>query len=361
MKDFLLFITMLGVLVQSNNPANFHLIADGTRLLQATNSTLIAPTASPTPTPESLPTDFVEGIGGNSLQFPTPEPLPVSAWRPPLYPVPWAATAHDHFLFTRPIAADEINWPAADYRYGGIYFGPDIVHTGVDIDAPYGSPVLAAAVGKVVWAGYGLLSEEGNRADPYGLAVAIRHDFGYNGERLYTVYAHMSAIQVAKGQIVNPGDPIGVVGDTGHTTGPHLHFEVRLGKNNFLDTRNPELWMAPPQGWGGLAARIADKRDKTLTHVNLIVHSMDTGREWAVRTYGEKSVNADDYYRENLVLSDLPAGKYSIYFRYEDADFYGKFEIYPGQVTMVRFQGAKVFRIVTAEPSFTPVPATPSP
>lgn len=361
MKIILSFLTVLGVLAQINNPVRISIADDGLRLQQEINPTVTVPTASPTPTPQSQPVDYIEGIGGNSLQFPTPEPLPVSAWRPPLYPVPWAASAHDHFLFTRPIAVDEINWPVADYRYGGIYFVPDIVHSGVDIDAPYGSPVLAAADGKVVWAGYGLLSEEGNRSDPYGLAVAIRHDFGYTGERLYTVYAHMSAIKVAQGQIVNAGDPIGVVGDTGHTTGPHLHFEVRLGKNNFFDTRNPELWVAPPQGWGVLAARITNKGDKTLTHVNLIIHSLENNREWAVRTYGPQVVNSDESYRENLVLSDLPAGQYRIYFRYEDADFYGKFEIYPGQVTLVRFQGSKGFSSVTEEPSFTPRLATASP
>ncbi len=80
-----------------------------------------------------------------NLVFPTPGPAPISAWRPPLYPVPWAAEEYDHFFFQRPIAADEINWPVADYRYGGIFFGPNIVHTGVDIDAPDGTPVLAAA------------------------------------------------------------------------------------------------------------------------------------------------------------------------------------------------------------------------
>ena len=136
------------------------------------------------------------------------------------------------------------------------------MHTGVDIDAPTGTPVIAAASGKVVWVGFGLFSVKGNTADPYGLAVAIRHDFGLNGKRLYTIYAHMRAINVIDGQQLNAGDQIGEVGSTGATTGPHLHFEVRLGRNYFFDTRNPELWMAPPQGRGVLAARITDKKGK---------------------------------------------------------------------------------------------------
>jgi len=94
-------------------------------------------------TPVSDPLRFV---------FPTPQPAPVSAWRPPLYPTPWAPTPYDHFYFARPIAANEINWPLADYRYGGVFFD-NVVHTGVDIPAPRGTPVLAAGPGRVTWAG----------------------------------------------------------------------------------------------------------------------------------------------------------------------------------------------------------------
>ena len=89
------------------------------------------------------------------LAFPTPGTGLVSTWRPPLYPVPWAPTLHDHFYFARPIAADQVNWPAADYRYGGEFF-EDVVHSGVDIPVMEGTPVQAAGPGKVVWAGFGI-------------------------------------------------------------------------------------------------------------------------------------------------------------------------------------------------------------
>ena len=82
--------------------------------------------------------------------FPTPMPAPVSLWRPPLYDVPWALAPFDHFYFVRPIAADEVNWPLPNYRYGGIFFGTEIVHTGIDIPAPRGTPVLAAGAGIVI-------------------------------------------------------------------------------------------------------------------------------------------------------------------------------------------------------------------
>ncbi len=96
------------------------------------------------------------------------------------------------------------------------------------------------------------------------MAVAIRHDFGYQDQQLYTIYAHMEEVDVVVGQWVNTGAVIGKVGSTGNTTGPHLHFEVRLGENSFYSTRNPVLWMAPPQGYGVLVGRVTADYGSTL-------------------------------------------------------------------------------------------------
>ena len=85
-----------------------------------------------------------------SLVLPKPDEAPVSLWRPPLYPTPWAISPHDHFYFSRPIAADEINWPLANYRYGYFFPDSDIIHTGIDITAKRGTPVIAAAPGTVI-------------------------------------------------------------------------------------------------------------------------------------------------------------------------------------------------------------------
>jgi murein DD-endopeptidase MepM/ murein hydrolase activator NlpD len=137
------------------------------------------------------------------LRFTFPEAPPplTTAWRPPLYPVPWAKAPQDHFYFIRPIAADDINWPLWDYRYGGVFF-ENVVHTGIDIVARIGTPVVAAGSGKVIWAGSGLYRGENDPDDPYGLAVAIQHDFSYQGEALYTIYGHMDRVDVVWGQIV---------------------------------------------------------------------------------------------------------------------------------------------------------------
>ncbi len=87
-------------------------------------------------------------------------------------------------------------------------------HSGVDIAAPLATPVPVAAPGQVAFAGP--LAERGN-------FVAVGHGLG-----MYTGYAHLSAIKVNLGDAVNTGDIIGLVGTTGLSTGPHLHWECAV-------------------------------------------------------------------------------------------------------------------------------------
>ncbi len=87
-------------------------------------------------------------------------------------------------------------------------------HEGQDIDAAYGTPVQAAATGKVVIAGW---------LRGYGKVVYVDH-----GNGLSTRYGHLSEIDVTVGQSVTQGQKIGLVGSTGRSTGPHLHYEVRV-------------------------------------------------------------------------------------------------------------------------------------
>jgi murein DD-endopeptidase MepM/ murein hydrolase activator NlpD len=92
--------------------------------------------------------------------------------------------------------------------------GSQRMHTGSDIGAPMGAPVLAALSGRVILA---------DAMGGYGMAVAIEHD---NGMR-QTLYAHMSELFVKPGDKIQQGAVIGRVGSTGASTGPHLHFEFR--------------------------------------------------------------------------------------------------------------------------------------
>jgi murein DD-endopeptidase MepM/ murein hydrolase activator NlpD len=323
-----------------------------TSTLAAVPTILALPTLYPSSTPvlnaTPTPSDIL------NLNFPAPAAPPVSKWRAPLNDIPWALSSHDHFYFKRPIAANEVNWPLADYRYGAVLFGVEFIHTGIDIDATRGTPILAAAPGEVVWAGYGLYFGSSNSPnDPYGLAVTIRHNFGYNGKYIYTVYAHMDQVLVQKGQWVNTGDQLGIVGLTGNTTGPHLHFEVRMEENSFFWTRNPELWLAPPQGMGVMVATLRNSNGSYLTGQGVTITNRQTHQRWTVNSYGGTTVRSDDYYDENMVLSDLPAGKYEVSVDYLDNNYFLITEIHPGAITYFTFRGSIGFN--------TNPPATPSP
>lgn len=107
--------------------------------------------------------------------------------------------------------------------------GHAAMHKGLDFRGPTGAPIYAAANGVVTFAG---------RQSGYGNIVEITH-----GNGLTTRYAHMSRLGAFKGQRVSAGDRIGAIGSTGRSTGPHLHFEVRINKRA-VDPR-PFLETAP--------------------------------------------------------------------------------------------------------------------
>jgi murein DD-endopeptidase MepM/ murein hydrolase activator NlpD len=92
--------------------------------------------------------------------------------------------------------------------------GEGAFHSGLDIDAPYGTPVRAAADGDVTGAQMG---------SGYGRTVVLSH-----GHSVLTLYGHLSAVAVVPGQHVTRGQVIGYVGQSGRATGPHLHYEVRV-------------------------------------------------------------------------------------------------------------------------------------
>jgi len=93
--------------------------------------------------------------------------------------------------------------------------GDQRFHTGTDIGAPQGTPVLAARTGRVAVA---------DTMGGYGLTVVLRHG---EKEDLESLYPHLSQLLVEPGEQVEKGDVIGLVGSTGNSTGPHLHFEMR--------------------------------------------------------------------------------------------------------------------------------------
>ncbi|MDD2970618.1 MAG: peptidoglycan DD-metalloendopeptidase family protein [Lachnospiraceae bacterium] len=124
-----------------------------------------------------------------------------------------AVRKYDGGIFTFP--APSYKRVSDDYGYR-IHptLGVKQFHNGVDLAAPNGSPILAGYDGTVVAATY---------SSTMGNYVMLDH-----GDGLYTIYMHASALSVSKGQEVSKGQQIGSVGSTGRSTGPHLHFSVRL-------------------------------------------------------------------------------------------------------------------------------------
>ncbi|HYD24643.1 MAG TPA: M23 family metallopeptidase [Croceibacterium sp.] len=114
------------------------------------------------------------------------------------------------------------------YRSDPIH-GAAAMHAGLDFRGPVGSPIHAAAKGKVTFVG----TKSG-----YGRVVEISH-----GNGMMTRYAHMSTWKAKIGQAVDAGDVIGLIGNTGRSTGPHLHFEVRI--NDRAVNPRPFLETAP--------------------------------------------------------------------------------------------------------------------
>ena len=187
-------------------------------------------------------------------------------------------------------------------------------HAGVDFAAPMGTPILAVASGKVVFSGYGLLLGKGNTEDPYGIAVVIRHDFSYYGYSILTVYGHMDEVAVTEGQKVEEGQTIGYVGRTGITTGPHVHFEVRLFKDDVYHVQNPILWISPSIDHGVFVGAFLNKYGTFLNDRDVWITSLSTGEVWKMKTYYAQATSNDLFYSENIVLGDLDIGQYEITF-----------------------------------------------
>ncbi len=115
------------------------------------------------------------------------------------------------------VTESDLRWPLEQVAITSSYGKRGrVFHEGLDLKASTGTPVLAAQDGTVIYAG--------RKIRGYGNMVVIRHS-----PALSTVYAHNSRLLVKAGQLVRPGQRIALSGNTGRSSGPHLHFEVRHG------------------------------------------------------------------------------------------------------------------------------------
>ncbi len=152
-------------------------------------------------------------------QPPPPAPVRRARSQPQARPAPAAPPPA-----LPPARSSGFIWPVAGQITSGFGYRRGRFHAGVDIPGPVGSPIVAVQEGVVIFAG--------NAGDGYGNRVDIRHPNG-----IVTRYAHGHQIYVSKGQYVQQGQVIMSRGNTGRSTGPHLHFEVRPGGGAPVDPR----------------------------------------------------------------------------------------------------------------------------
>lgn len=244
-----------------------------------------------------------------------------------------------HFLFQRPVPLTGPHSIERSYPYGSTQDGKREIHHGVEFYNAQGTPVLAAAEGVVVFAGDDKLTLVAWVTGFYGNVIVLEHSLG--GESFFTLYGHLDSIGVSVGQKVAAGEQIGAVGASGTAIGSHLHFEIRRGANDYFATRNPELWLAPPEGTGALAGRIVDGRDNLVKGL-VNVQRMENGTfnplsVGSAATYALTGVNGDDVWQETFALGEIPAGEYRLSLVHYGIVYEQVVKIEAGRLTFVNF------------------------
>jgi murein DD-endopeptidase MepM/ murein hydrolase activator NlpD len=306
-----------------------------------------------TPTPQSAQTGtpiVVAEAPQGTLEW-MPPPLSVPQNRDPL--------GRDHYIFARPIDSNGVSRGLFYYPYGadGLEdLNPLRIHHGVDFPNPTGSPVRATGSGTVTFASTVENPVWGNSAS-YGNVVVIEHDFGFDGESLFTVYAHLEKTLVSTGDVVAMGDVIALSGNTGRSLGPHLHFEVRLGSNGYGDTVNPVLWTVPFVGHGTIAGRLIDSSGNFIADADITLRNYSSSWfEGTTTTYifdgTVNQVNSDPNWDENFVFGDVPTGRYEVIAVYEGQRISRIIDVYEGLTTLVELRPSVA---ATAQP-VTPAP-----
>lgn len=274
-------------------------------------------------------------ISGDSQETSSGE-ASTDGWNPPPLAVPLARHPNDHYWFVRPVTSNYDNAGLDWYSYGSDGPSDDFrVHHGIDMSNPIGVEVHAAGDGTVIWAGRGHVNEY-ESISSYGNCVVIEHDLGYRGKVIYTLYAHLSSTLIQKGDRVEAGQVIGLIGATGQVTGPHVHFEVRIDRNSYYAVRNPDLWIAPYTGSGTIAGYLAYDDGRAASDVEVTVRDIETGDDvlhtWTYASYG---VNTDDAWRENFVIPNVPVGRYLVFANYGSDRWAGEINVLEGVTNWV--------------------------
>jgi hypothetical protein len=291
-------------------------------------------------------------------------PIPSSTQRPT--PLPTVRAPHEGLLITpeggsytpTELALREhywFDWPVPGrilptYPYGGRWPGGTWVHRGVDINARTGDAVVSVAPGVIIEAGDNLVDINGRLSDAYGIHIFMRLDQTFDGWPIYILYAHFSQVLVEQGQHVEGGELIGLAGATGFTTGPHVHLEVRIGENDPLHTRNPELWLKPREGTGTLAGKLIEPSGDYINERTIGVYRGDRLIR-QTRTYASSVVNPDEGWGENFVFWEVPPGRYTVRADLGSETHLGSAEVVEGRTVLVTFTTLGLPATLTPSPT----------
>ncbi len=289
------------------------------------------------------PSSTVHGLSSATPSSTVPYPSSTPTSSPTATPIPCDPSTADYcivegtFFLQRPIAAPGTVTVDRGYAYGSTAGGTRDPHHGVEFYNGSGTPVLAAADGTVVYAGDDKATLFSPWTNFYGNLVILEHDLP--GQKLYTLYAHLSKIEVVTRQRVVAGEEIAEVGASGSATGSHLHFEVRLEPQEYASTLNPELWLLPLPGTGVLSMRFVDENGQFVTTLPNVQYYPDPNaaftQAWQPEVYAAELLNGNNW--ENAMLGDLTAGWYRITFLWEGVWQERWVEVEAGKLTLVEF------------------------
>jgi len=220
------------------------------------------------------------------------------------------------------------------YPYGSTAKGTRDPHHGVEFLNKFGTPVYAAGDGIVIFAGPDKAATYSPWINFYGNLIVIEHD-----NDLFSLYAHLSAIEIQLGNKVQVGEKIGEVGQSGVATGSHLHFEVRQGDvEDYFSTANPELWLVPNnEENGAMAISIVDENDHFLFTELTVNYYLDRSQPPAISYYVTTYTRDLFTGEENAAVGDLAPGSYRIAMTMNGQVYERWVEVKSGRLTQVVF------------------------
>ena len=305
-------------------------------------------TITPTPTPTPTPTQ-------TSTPTPTPTPTQTPTPTPIVYPhesEPWTNLTPqegDHFpIDSRLIPSNQGFAYGRTFPYGMDLGGDFIHHHGIDLGGSTGDQIRAGTAGEVVFAGW---DEHAGLAYPfygpfYGNAVIVRLAEPLITETgpqdVYVLYGHLHKVLVRAGYHVVPDTIVGTLGQTGVANGPHLHLEVRIGGNEYTDTVNPLLWIAPPAGTGTVAVRLVSAANRIWEAARINLVANDGSARYQTMNYRlEPGIQPDPRWGETAAFGAVRVGAYTVFATIRGERVSAPVLVTEGQTTFVELKTAR--------------------